>query len=167
MLRFLEILGSSLRMAMEEFRSNKLRTFLSLFGITIGIFCIIGVLATVNSLERNVQNDIKALGTNSVYIDKWEYGPGGEWWRMIKRPDMKYQEMKLLKQKVNTASSIAFKIDTRDNVEFEDNTVNSITYLGISEEFPNIQKVEVAEGRFLQQSDFDQSSNSVIMGHDI
>ena len=37
-------------MAMEEFRSNKLRTFLSLFGITIGIFCIIGVLATLMGL---------------------------------------------------------------------------------------------------------------------
>ena len=59
MFRIFEIIGSSIKMALEEFRSNKLRTFLSLFGITIGIFCIIGVLATVNSLERNVQNDIK------------------------------------------------------------------------------------------------------------
>jgi putative ABC transport system permease protein len=169
MLRFLEILGSSLRMAMEEFRSNKLRTFLSLFGITIGIFCIIGVLATVNSLQRNVQNDIKSLGTNSVYIDKWEYSGGPEypWWRMVKRPDMRYQEMDLLKKKVKTADAMAFKIDTRGNVEFEDNVVNNITYLGITEEFPAIQKVEIEEGRFLQQYDFDYGANSVIIGYTI
>src|SRR3990170_4410558 len=110
MFQFLEILGTSLKMALEEFRSNKLRTFLSLFGITIGIFCIISVLATVNSLERNVQNDINALGTNSVYVDKWEYsgGPDYPWWKMVKRPAMRYEEMELLKQKVPSAELMAF-----------------------------------------------------------
>jgi putative ABC transport system permease protein len=169
MFRIFEILGSSIKMAQEEFRSNKLRTFLSLFGITIGIFCIIGVLATVNSLERNVQNDIKSLGTNSVYIDKWEYS-GGEnspWWRMVKRPSMKYEEMEMLQKKITTADAMAFKIDARGNVEFEDNVVNSINYLGISEGFPEVQKVEVGEGRFLQQSDYDFAANSLVIGHTI
>lgn len=169
MFRIFEIISSSIKMALEEFRSNKLRTFLSLFGITIGIFCIIGVLATVNSLERNVQNDIKSLGTNSVYIDKWEYSGGPEypWWRMIKRPDMKYSEMEVLQQKVNTAEAMAFKIDTRGNIEFEDNIVTGITYLGVSDEFIKIQKVELDGGRFLQQSDFDYGSNSVVVGYTI
>ena len=52
----IEIVVSSFKMAIQELWKNKLRTFLSLFGITIGIFCIIGVLATVNSLEQNIQN---------------------------------------------------------------------------------------------------------------
>ena len=69
MFKLLGILWNSFRMAIQELRVNKLRTFLSLFGITIGIFCIIGVLATVDSLERNVQNDIKAFGNNTIYID--------------------------------------------------------------------------------------------------
>ena len=62
--RTIEIIASSLKMAMQELWKNKLRTFLSLFGITIGIFCIIGVLATVNSLEQNIQNEVKSLGSN-------------------------------------------------------------------------------------------------------
>ena len=57
--RTIEIIVSSFKMAVQELWKNKLRTFLSLFGITIGIFCIIGVLATVNSLEQNIQNEIK------------------------------------------------------------------------------------------------------------
>ncbi|HNC38819.1 MAG TPA: ABC transporter permease, partial [Chitinophagaceae bacterium] len=64
--RNIEIIGSSLKMALQELRKNKLRTFLSLFGITIGIFCIISVLAVVNSLEQNIQNEVKALGTNTI-----------------------------------------------------------------------------------------------------
>ena len=75
--RTLEILLTGLKMALGEFRSNKLRTFLSLLGVTFGIFCIIGVLATVNSLELNIQSEIKSLGSNTIYLDKWEYGAGG------------------------------------------------------------------------------------------
>src|SRR3990170_8477265 len=109
-MKFFSIILSSFKMAIGEFRSNKLRTFLSLFGITIGIFCIISVLATVNSLEKNVQNDINALGTNSIYIDKWEYSGGPEypWWKMVKRPPIRYEEMELLKQKVPSAELMAF-----------------------------------------------------------
>ena len=73
MVKLLSILWNSFRMALQELKVNKLRTFLSLFGITIGIFCIIGVLATVDSLERKVQNDLKTLGSNTIYIDNWAY----------------------------------------------------------------------------------------------
>ncbi len=167
MLKFFDIIGSSLKMALEEFRSNKLRTFLSLFGITIGIFCIIGVLATVNSLQRNVQNDINALGTNSIYIDKWEYKPNGEWWRLIKRPAMKFSEMNLLEQKVPGADKMAFKIETRDNVEYEDNLVSGVQYYGFSEAFIDIQKIDISLGRYFQQADFDRAAHSVVMGYNV
>src|SRR5690606_13397792 len=93
-MKFLSIILTSFKMAVEEFRSNKLRTFLSLFGVTIGIFCIISVLSTVGSLEAAVQNDIKSLGTKTVYIDKWEYKGSEEypWWKYVKRPTPKFRE---------------------------------------------------------------------------
>lgn len=154
-------------MALDEFRANKLRTFLSLFGITIGIFCIIGVLATVNSLKRNVENDINALGTNSIYIDKWEYKENSEWWKLVKRPALKYTEMEMLQKKVQSAEYMAFKIQTNDNVEYEDNLVTGVKYLGTSENFSDIQKIEITLGRFFQQADYDYAANSVVMGYNV
>jgi len=167
MFRFFEIIIASLKMALEEFRSNKLRTFLSLFGITIGIFCIIGVLATVNSLQQNVQNDIKKLGTNSIFLDKWEYGPNKEWWKLAKRPPIKYEEMKLLKPKVKSAEFIAFKIADNDKVEYGDNLVSGVNYYGFSEEFPEIQKIDIGFGRYFQQSDYDHATNSAVLGYTV
>jgi putative ABC transport system permease protein len=103
MRRILEIAGSSFRMALQELWKNKLRTFLSLFGITIGIFCIIGVLSTVQSLEHNLQNEIKSLGSNTIYIDKWDYSAGGgpdfPWWKYVKRPSPKMEELAAIKQR--------------------------------------------------------------------
>lgn len=170
MRRILEILFSSLSLTWQEFRSHKVRTLLSLSGVAFGIFCIIGVLAMVDSLERAVQNDIKALGTNTVYIDKWEYSGGGPdypWWKFVKRPSPKYDEMVLLKQKVPTASNIAMNISTNGNLEIEDNLVSGVNYYGITEDFINIQPVEIAMGRYLQQTDFDYGANSIVIGYEV
>jgi putative ABC transport system permease protein len=167
MFKFFEILAGSLKMALAEFKSNKVRTFLSLFGITIGIFCIIGVLATVNSLQQNVQNDINKIGTNSIFLDKWEYGPDKPWWKLSKRPTIKYPEMKMLKQKVSSAQYMAFKIGANDKVEYEDNLVSGVNYYGFSEEFPEIQKIEIGLGRYFQQSDYDHASNSIVLGYTV
>src|SRR5438874_4193960 len=97
----LNILGSSFLQTMQELKVNKLRTALSLIGISFGIFCIIGVLATVNSLERNIQNEIAGLGTNTIYIDKWDYsgGPDYPWWKFVNRPSPAYEEVNLIKQR--------------------------------------------------------------------
>ena len=153
-------------MAIQEFRSNKLRTFLSLFGVTIGIFCIISVLSTVGSLEYAIQKDIKSLGSNTVYIDKWEYGGGPEypWWKYVKRPEPRYEEMHALKLKVPSASHISFEIDIVDNLEYKDNILSGVNHYGVTEDFFSIQNVEIILGRTLQQSDFDQSENSLLMG---
>src|SRR5919107_4134899 len=115
MLTVIYIVWNSFKMALEELRNNKLRTFLSLFGITIGIFCIIGVLATVESLEAKVQNDIKSLGSNTIYIDKWDYGGGPDypWWKFIKRPYPKYREMEAIKVRTQLASAVSYSIDGR------------------------------------------------------
>ena len=168
MRRFLEIIWTSLKMALQEFRSNKLRTFLSLLGITFGIFCIISVLSTISSMEGAIQRDIKALGSNTVYIDKWDYSGGGgdyPWWKYINRPDPKYDEMKALKLKVPSASNVAFNINTQDKIEYEDDQLTNVNYYGVSEDFVKIQPVEIMIGRYLQQSDYDYETNSIVIGY--
>src|SRR5690606_24753200 len=120
--RTLEIISSSFKMAMLELWKNKLRTFLSLFGITIGIFCIIGVLATVNSLEHNIKNEVNSLGSNTIYIDKWDYTAGGHdypWWKYVNRPSPKYAEVEQIRQRTPSAKSVAFNISVIDNVEYK------------------------------------------------
>lgn len=167
MRKTLEILGTSLKMALGEFRSNKLRTFLSLFGITIGIFCIIGVLATVNSLEQNVQKDIKALGSNTIFIDKWDYSGQIPYWKLVNRPFPKLEEMHLLRKAVPEAANIAFALQRMDQIEFQDVKLDNVRVYGITEEFSNIQTIEVIDGRYLQQTDFDYASNSAVIGYKV
>ena len=167
--RSIEIVVSSFKMALQELWKNKLRTFLSLFGITIGIFCIIGVLATVNSLEQNIQNEVKSLGSNSIYIDKWEWGGGPDypWWKYVNRPSPKYQELEQVKQRTASAQYVAFKIEADDNVEYAGNQLSNVNIYGITEDFDNIQPVEIQQGRYISDAEFESGSSIAVIGNEI
>jgi putative ABC transport system permease protein len=171
MRRIFEILGSSLNLTWQEFKSHKIRTLLSLSGVAFGIFCIISVLAAVDSLEYAVQKDIKALGTNTVYIDKWVYADGGEdypWWKYIQRPEPREEEMAMIRQKVPSASNIAFNLERSSNtLEYEQDVVTGVRYYGVTEEFNNIQPVEIQLGRYLQTTDYERNANVFVIGYQI
>jgi putative ABC transport system permease protein len=167
----LEIIGNSLKMALQELWKNKLRTFLSLFGVTIGIFCIIGVLATVNSLEHNIQNEIKALGTNTIYVDKWEYGEGGgpdyPWWKYVKRPSPKFESVKEIKERTKSAKYVGFKISVNDNIGYRNSQLSNVNYYGINEEFHEIQPIDVQYGRYLSDAEFGTGSSAIVIGNTV
>ncbi len=167
---FWKYFGSSLNLTWQEFKSHKIRTLLSLTGVAFGIFCIISVLATVESLEYQVQKDIKALGTNTVYIDKWVYagGPDYPWWRYVKRPSPTYEEMQLGKTKSTgrIQCSLQYQHQQLCWVTAID-VINNVNYYGITEEFVNIQPVEIELGRYLQPVDYDFAANVVVMGYTI
>lgn len=168
MRRVIEILGSSLNLTWQEFKSHKLRTLLSLSGVGFGILCIIGVLATVNSLEYAVQQDIKALGSNTIYIDKWDYSAGGNdypWWKYVNRPTPKYDEVELLRQKVPAIGYIAFNNNINAPIEYNGSVLTGLNYYGVSADFDKLQPVEVGEGRYFQQMEFEQGTGVIVLGY--
>ena len=169
MIKVLTILWNSFKMAIGELKANKLRTFLSLFGITIGIFCIIGVLATINSSQSKIKSDLSSFGNNSVYIDKWDYSGGPEypWWKFVKRPSMKMEEMDFVKKKSTLASNMAFVMQTQESFSYEDNILKGVNIYGITPEYKNIQSFNIGYGRFLSESDFTRGVPYVVIGYKV
>ena len=167
MRKTLTILSNSLKLTMQELMVNKLRTGLSLMGISFGIFCIIGVLATVNSLEMNIQNQLKSLGSNTIYIDKWDYSGSADypWWKFVNRPVPKYKEVGFIKERSELASNIAFQINSRGNIEYNNFALESVTLTGITEEEDNIQPITIEYGRYFSGSEFASGSPVSIIGN--
>jgi putative ABC transport system permease protein len=161
------IVWNSFKMALQELKNNKLRTFLSLFGITIGIFCIIGVLATVESLESKVQTDLQSLGSNTIYIDKWEYGGGPDypWWKFVKRPYPKYREMEAMKSRSTLASAVCYTINGNGNLEYSDNILNGISCYGVTEDFNRVITLNIQYGRYLTESEFKRGAPVAVLGY--
>ena len=166
MIKVLGILWNSFKMALQELKVNKLRTFLSLFGITIGIFCIIGVLATIDSLQSKIKSDLSSFGNNSVYIDKWDYSGGPEypWWKFVKRPSPKIAEMDFVKKKSELASNMTFFVQTQETFTNEDNQLKGVNIYGITPDFTSIHPYNVSYGRGFNESDFSRGGPYAIIG---
>lgn len=163
----LNILWSSLRLTFQELKVNKLRTALSLTGVAFGIFCIIGVLATVNSLERNIQDEVKSLGTNTIYIDKWDYsgGPDQPIWKFRARPTPKYEEAGLIRQRSQLLDDISFLMQTGGSISYKDEVIQNAIVYGILEEQMEIQPLQFDAGRFFSASEFNNATNVCLIGY--
>src|SRR3546814_4291144 len=85
---FLRLIKESILFALEALRVNKLRTVLSLLGVTIGIFLIISVFTVVDTMESKIRSSVEKLGDNVVYVQKWPWGGFGDypWWDYFQRP---------------------------------------------------------------------------------
>ena len=166
MLKSLNIIGNSLKLTFQELKVNKLRTALSLTGVAFGIFCIIGVLATVNSLERNIQNEVKSLGSNTIYIDKWDYsgGPDRPFWKFIARPTPKYEEAEMVRQRAVLLDDIAFFMQTGGSISHKDDLLQNVSVYGVTAEQMIIQPLNFEQGRFFSASEFNAGSNVCVIG---
>lgn len=162
----LNIIRNSLRLTFQELRVNKLRTALSLTGVAFGIFCIIGVLATVNSLERNIQNEVKSLGSNTIYIDKWDYsgGPDQPIWKFRARPSAKYEEAEMVKKRAVLLDDISFLMQTGTSISHKDDLLQSVSVYGVVEAQMTIQPLSFDAGRFFSSSEFNAGTNICIIG---
>ncbi|BAV04410.1 putative ABC transport system permease protein [Filimonas lacunae] len=166
MLKVAGILLNGFLMALQELKVNKLRTFLSLFGITIGIFCIIGVLATVGSMEGKIQKEISDFGSNSIYIDKWEYTNSSDypWWKFVNRPVPKYGEVAFIKERSSLAAYVSYFNSITTTISYEDNQLSNVNINGVSEDYNNIQNIDIAYGRYMTDAEFKQGSAVAVIG---
>ncbi|HCY88778.1 MAG TPA: hypothetical protein DHV17_00815 [Chitinophagaceae bacterium] len=167
MRKTLNILRNSLRLTLQELRVNKLRTALSLTGVAFGIFCIIGVLATVNSLEENIQREVKSLGSNTIYIDKWDYsgGPDKPMWKYRARPVMEYKEVDLIRERSQLTDHVTYLMQTMTNISHGNDVITNALMYGINESQMNIQPVDFAVGRFISTSEFNNGNPVCLLGY--
>jgi len=157
---FLKLLGESFLFALQALRVNKLRTFLSLLGITIGIFSIIAVFTITDSLETKVRKDVESLGNNVIYIQKWPWVPeGGEdgeypWWRYLNRPLPGYKEMDDLNKQVTTAQAMAYVATIGGQlIKFENSSVENAQIQCVSHGYEDIKSFELADGRYFSENE--------------
>lgn len=167
MRKTLNIIVGSLQQTWSELKMNKTRSALSLTGVAFGIFCIIGVLATVNSLEQNIQNQLKSLGSNTIYIDRWVYGGTDiPFWKLRQRPVMKYEEKKLIMERSQLLDKITFLLQASSSVSYKDDLLNGITLYGVDEHQNDIQPMEFLAGRNFSLAEFNSGSPNCIIGYE-
>lgn len=169
MLVYIRLIKESFRFATNALRMNKLRTFLSLLGVTIGIFSIIAVLAAVDSLDRKIKKDLSSLDKNTIYLMRFSFGPSAiPRWKREQFPDVSYEEYQFLKNNLDDTENVCFQYFTKpENVKFEDKTASSVNVVPVSDEFDDIQKMDFKSGRFFNESESNSGIPLIVLGHDV
>lgn len=165
----LSITWNSFKLAMRELRVNKFRTFLSLFGITIGIFCIIGVMSSVSSLDKNIQKDLKTIGNNTIFITKWQWGVSNgdyPWWQYVKRPASQYEETALLLERSPSTLYACYAGTETVAIESNNQVLHPVNLYNVSDAFTQIQDVAIGEGRYISSAEFASGAPVCILGYE-
>ena len=162
------LIFTSVLQALQELRVNKLRTFLSLLGITIGIFCIIAVLTVLDSMKKNIETEVSTLGNDVLYVGRWPWmDEGGEykWWEFWRRPSMTIKELRAVERDIPDVAYATLSINDRISVKYEDEEVSNITCYGVTNNFDRLQNIEIGSGRYLSAPEIDGGRNSVVLGY--
>ncbi len=157
-------------MAFNALAVNKLRTFLSLLGITIGIFAIISVFTAVDGMESSVKGSIESLGSNVIYIEKWpwEFGEDYPWWKYWQRPQAGYKEMEQLKHSTLLAEEFAFLAQSSNQtIKYNSNSVENCDIMLVSHSYAEIATFNLTEGRYFTETESDGGYNVALIGSEV
>ena len=157
-------------MAIHALVVNKLRTILSLLGVTIGIFAIIAVFTAVDGLENKIRSSVNDMGSNVVFVEKWpwEFGKDFPWWKYWVRPNANYKEMELLRQRSALGESFAFSASAGDiTIKSGKNSVESATVNMVSHEYEKIYTINLANGRYFTENESTAGAAVAIIGSEV
>jgi putative ABC transport system permease protein len=169
MLIYLRVLKESFNFAINALRNNKLRTFLSLLGVTIGIFSIIAVLAAVDSLQREIKGSLSSLDNSTIILMRFSFGPSEiPRWKREQFPDMSYDEYQYLKRNLPNTEAASFSMNVpRESIKFEEKTTANVDIAAVTQEYLQIEDLQIAQGRFFNESESTSGSPVIVLGHEI
>ncbi|MEY3079211.1 MAG: hypothetical protein RL086_364, partial [Bacteroidota bacterium] len=163
----IKVIIESISQAVQQLVGNKLRSFLSLLGITIGIFCIIGVFSAVDSLENNIRKSIAKLGEEVIYIQKFSWGedPGENYFKWMRRPNINYADYEGVKKRMKNADVVGYWMGIGSKiVKYGNNSIEGAYTQAYSEECNDLFNLNYSAGRFFSPSEYNFGANKVILG---
>lgn len=169
MIRFLKISSEAVRQAIFQLSANKLRTLLSLLGISVGIFCIISVFASVDSLERNVKDSLQRLGDDVLYISKmpWIQINRSDFWKYIRRPNPSYRDfLYLQKRSKSSASIVAYSVFLGEKTFKTRHTDFKGYLIAVSDRYEDIFSFEYDDGRFFSYAEYHSGAPVAVLGYE-
>ena len=163
---FFRLLREGFIFAFKSVIVNKLRTFLSLFGITIGIFSIISVFTVLDWMEMSIHDSISSMGENVLYVHKFPWGLNTKlpWWDIIKRPVVSKTDYQAVLNRSTKTASACFTVSQSEQIKYRKNLASDVDVMAITPEFVNIRSFEIDNGRFFSPEESASGKNVAVVG---
>jgi putative ABC transport system permease protein len=164
------LIGESFRFAADALRQNKLRTMLSLLGITIGIFTIIAVFSGVDTLRNKLQASVDKLGSKTLFVQKWPWGFGGDypWWKYMNRPVPSLRDYEALKKRLEYVDGISFEANTSNRtIKYRSSSVEGVNLNAATQDYDRTWTLDYQEGRYFTENEGKLGAPVVILGAEV
>lgn len=162
----------SVSIAFSSLRRNKFRTFLSLLGVSIGIFTIVTVFCVIDAMKNGIKGGMATLGWETVLIQKepWEIESsqnGYQWWEYEKRREIGIQEYEFLKENMTTASSVVYFSSQPRAFSAMGRGYSDGYLLSITPDYDKLLDISIAQGRNFTFKEGEIGSNVAIIGSEV
>jgi putative ABC transport system permease protein len=162
--------GEAIRIALQSLRTNKLRSFLTVLGILIGVSSVVAVVAITGGLDRYMAERVLELGSKAFYVQKFPdlITSHEQFVEMMKRKNLTLDDMLAVKAFCTSCSAVGGQIATTQDAKYGRTTQEDVRVLGITENVPRIGSVrDLVAGRHLIEDDIDHARPVAVIGADL
>jgi putative ABC transport system permease protein len=166
---WLKMFKESFLFAYNSVSVNKFRTFLSLFGITIGIVSIISVFTVFDWMESGIRTSIESLGNNTIYVAKWPWtaDPDIKWWDIMRWPAPSTDDYEAILKKSPSAQAVCFTVFSGEPIKYHSNSVSDSYITAATYDFKQVRSFEIEKGRYFTESESAAGKPVAIIGIEI
>jgi len=161
----------SIKLALSSIRANKLRSFLTLLGIAVGLFSIVIVMTAISAIQANVEDIFNSIGSNNFIVSKWPSGfhIGGHDQKIRNRKNITVEQAQKLKEMTQLPVAVGVQINISGVVIKFNNTKTNpdVPVVGVNQDIFITNDMKIGEGRNLSRSDYDYSRFTCVIGTDI
>jgi len=165
----LEDIKESAVMALDTLRANKLRSSLTILGVSVGVITVIFMVSIIQGLNKAFADQVESLGSNTIFISKFDpsFGrpPGPD---EIHRKDLTMEDAEALRREAPSVVGISpIHRKLAATVRYQDKQSDTPILLGVTPFYEFVHTQYVASGRFINDLDMQDRSNVVIIGVDL
>jgi len=154
-------LSEALRIAWESIRKNKVRSFLTMLGIIIGVAAVIIMVAISAGTEATIQEQITSLGSNLVFVQS-SFSRGGP--GQTPQGGLVFDDAAAIQDGVSGVVSVVVEQQSSETVKAGDITLEDVEIDGTTTGFPSVRDMTIADGRYFNDNDVEKKSKVVVLG---
>jgi len=169
----LQIFREVFRMALDSLRSHKLRSFLTVLGIVIGVMTVIGMVSIIQGLNKSFLSELQSVGSDMIHVQKYEaVQMGNRTEEERTRKDLTFEDAKAIEKDAPLVRAVAASIYVSpfDQIEVKYQSAKSDTamVIGMNERWPTVMSLYLPRlGRFITEAEVDRSARVCVLGSEL
>ena len=160
------------RMAVDTILTYRLRSALTVLGVTIGIMSIVGVTSIVRGFDESLRDTVRTLGSDTVYVSQFSglsLSSGADFFELMQRPNLTPADAQAIARQAPSVATVSFVLGeggppTTAQLQYGNQRTTSIRVLGTTENFPAVFHTDVATGRFFTESEVNHRRQVIVLG---